>query len=195
MYACTGQRFQLRSKSIFMTSKWPPASNHGNLEMPEIGFDLLKTEQTCHPTYEFGLRQSFVVDAKENTYQASIRNTHWAHCCLWCLVTIFFIINIVFSSFWENCQVDWTLLENCNDLRFQTIRKWGSEKLIRRQFADLIDLSGTSFHPSLWQGNYQSRVPHILQLEKNCPKPLFWRPSVWKSTKIQSSTLPVHYTK
>ena len=41
-FSCLGQRFQLRSKSIFMTSKWPPASNHGNLEMPEIGFDLLK---------------------------------------------------------------------------------------------------------------------------------------------------------
>ena len=92
MYACTGQRFQLRSKSIFMTSKWPPASNHGNLEMPEIGFDLLKTEQTCHPTYDaFGLRQSFVVDAKENRYvhtkHLPIRSTHWAHCCLWYLVT------------------------------------------------------------------------------------------------------------
>ena len=41
--------------------------------MPEIGFDLLKTEQTCHPTYAFGLRQSFVVvDAKENSYIPSI---------------------------------------------------------------------------------------------------------------------------
>ena len=84
-----------------------------------------------------------------------------------------------------------------NNLRFESTiisRKWGSEKLIRRQFAGLIDLTRTSFHPSLWQGNYQSRVPNILQLKKTVQKPLSPLKTICLEP-LKFKVLPVQYTK
>ena len=109
-------------------------------------------------------------------------------------------INIIFIIFWKKLPASISELnfigKLCNDLRFESTiisRKWGSEKLIRRQFAGLIDLTRTSFHPSLWQGNYQSRVPNILQLKKLSKNlSLSSEDHLFGTTKIQSPTCPLH---
>ena len=110
-------------------------------------------------------------------------------------------INIIFIIFWKKLPTSISELnfigKLCNDLRFESTiisRKWGSEKLIRRQFAGLIDLTRTSFHPSLWQGNYQSRVPNILQLKKTVQKPLSPLKTICLEP-LKFKVLPVHYTK